>query len=139
MTKKIHVQKEHSKFRFCKDRKFNLRKQFSFLHHITLLVNPKQRFFLMSIINSIPTEWHSVLKTSIDVTVIDPHPNTPTIKTESDNLAPILDASSKQIYQLFLWKQEIPPTAKQKVIGTQTLQSIGRLGLFVSLPNHFSI
>jgi len=38
---------------------------------------------------------------------------------ESDNLVPILDASSKQIYQLVLRKKQkkkqIPPTAKQKL------------------------
>ena len=34
---------------------------------------------------------------------------------ESDNLVPILDASSKQMYKLFLQKKQIPPTAKQKL------------------------
>ena len=32
-------------------------------------VNPEQRFFLMSIVNSIPAEWRSVLKASTEVTV----------------------------------------------------------------------
>ena len=70
----------------------------SFSYGFNPLVNPKQRFFLMSIINSIPAEWHSVVKASADVSVSDPLPNTPTIKMESDNLVPIFDASSKQIY-----------------------------------------
>ena len=34
---------------------------------------------------------------------------------ESYNLVPIFDASSKQIYQFFLRKKQIPPTAKQKL------------------------
>jgi len=69
----------------------------------------------MSIINSIPAEWRSVVKASTGLLVIDPLPNTPTLRMESDNLVPILVASSKQIYQLFLRKKQIPPTAKQKL------------------------
>ena len=89
----------------------------SFSYGINSLVNPEQRFFLMSIINSIPAEWRSVEKASTDhdVSVIDPFPNTPTIMMEGDNLVPILDASCKHIYQLFLQKKQIPPTAKQKL------------------------
>ena len=87
----------------------------SFLYGINSLVNPEQRFFLMSIVNSIPAEWRSFVKVSTDVLVVDPLPNIPTIRMESDNLVPILDASSKQIYQLFLRKKQIPPTAKQKI------------------------
>lgn len=69
----------------------------------------------MSIINSISAEWRSVLKASTDAIMIDHLPNIPTIRMESDNLVPILDASSKQIYQLFLRQNQIPPTAKQKL------------------------
>ena len=77
----------------------------------------------MSIINSIPAEWRCFVKASADVSVSDPLPNTLTIRTESDNLVPIFDASSKQTYQLFLRKKQIPPTAKQKLTNkyTQTL------------------
>ena len=84
-------------------------------HGIKPLVNSEQRFFLMSIINSIPAEWRSVVKASADVSVNEPLPNTPTMRMESDNLVAIFDASSKQIYQLFLRKKQIPPTAKQKL------------------------
>ena len=87
----------------------------SFLYGINPLLNPEQRFFHMSIVNSIPAEWHSVVKASADVSVSDPLPNTPTIRMESGNLVPIFDASSKQIYQLFVWKKQIPPTARQKL------------------------
>ena len=87
----------------------------SFSYGTNPLVNPEQRFFLMSIINSIPAEWRSVVKASVDASVSDPLPNIPTIRMESDNLVPISDASSKQIYQFFLRKKQIPPTAKQKL------------------------
>ena len=36
-------------------------------------------------------------------------------KTDSDNSVPILDVSSKQIYQSFLEKKQIPPSAKTKL------------------------
>ena len=50
----------------------------SFLCGITPPVNPEQKFFfLMSIINSIPAEWRSVLKASTDVSVIDSLSNGP--------------------------------------------------------------
>ena len=86
----------------------------SFLYGINSLVNPEQRFFLMSIVNSIPAEWRSFVKGSTDVLVVDPLPNIPTIRMESDNLVPILDASSKQIYQLFLRKNRFHPLLNRK-------------------------
>ena len=77
-----------------------IREDNSFSYGINSPVNPEQRFFfLMSIVNSIPAEWRSFVKVSTDVLVVDPLPNIPTIRMESDNLVPILDASSKQIYQ----------------------------------------
>ena len=65
----------------------------SFSYGINPLLNPEQRFFLMSIVNSIPAEWRSVVKDSADVSVSDPLPNTPTIRMESGNLVQIFDAS----------------------------------------------
>ena len=79
----------------------------SFSYGTNPLVNPEQRFFLMSIITSVPAEWRSVVKASADVSVSDPLPNIPTIRMESDNLVPISDDSSKQIYQFFLRKKQI--------------------------------
>ena len=73
----------------------------------------------MSIINSIPAEWRSAVKTSTDLLVIDPLPSTPTIRMESDNLVPILDASSKQIYQLFLRQKKTDSTHCQTEINQQ--------------------
>jgi len=95
----------------------------------------------MSIINSIPAEWRSAVKTSTDLLVIDPLPSTPTIRMESDNLVPILDASSKQIYQLFLRQKKTDSTHCQTEINQQVPEHCNQLaeGLFVSLPNHFRI
>ena len=75
----------------------------------------KQRFFLISIINSIPAEWRSLIKASTNVTPANPIPITPAIKMASDNVVPILDISPKQIYQIFLQQKQIAPTAKQKL------------------------
>jgi len=86
-----------------------------FSHDISSLINPEQRFFLMSIINSIPTEWRSLIKASTDVTVAGPIPSIPTIKMASGNVVPILDISPKQIYKIFLQQKQIAPTAKQKL------------------------
>ena len=65
---------------------------------------PEQRFLLMSIVNSIPAEWCALTRASANESLIVLIPNTPTIKTDSDNSVPILDVSSKQIYQSFLEK-----------------------------------
>ena len=70
----------------------------------------------MSIINSIPTEWRTLAKTSTKVSLLSaPIPITPTIKTDNGNFTAISDVSSKQIYQLFIEKKQIPPTAKQRL------------------------
>ena len=86
----------------------------SFSYNTFSLINPEQRFFLMSIINSIPTEWRSLIKASTDVTIADPIPSIKTIKMES-GYVPILDLSPKQIYQTFKQQKQIAPTAKQKL------------------------
>lgn len=67
----------------------------------------------MNVINSISAEWRSVLKASTDVALIGPLPTTPIIKIASENSVAIFDASSKQIYQIFLRKKQIPATAEQ--------------------------
>ena len=86
------------------------------LDFLTPLISPEQRFFLMSIINSIPAEWRTLAKTSTNVSLLSaPIPSTPTIKTDNGNFTAISDVSSKQIYQLFIEKKQIPPTAKQKL------------------------
>jgi len=96
--------------------------------------NPEQRFFLMSIINSIPAEWRSLIKASANVISANPLPTTPTIKLPSGNVVPILDISPKQIYQIFLQQQQIVPTAKQKLsnidiaVKTQAILKRGQSG-----------
>ena len=79
------------------------------------LTNPEQRFFPMSIINSIPAEWRSLIKASTNVASANPIPITPTIKLPSGNVVPILDFCPKQIYQIFLQQKQIAHTAKQKL------------------------
>ncbi|KAL9979105.1 hypothetical protein ACROYT_G016715 [Oculina patagonica] len=79
------------------------------------IVSPEQRFFLMSIVNSISTEWRALAKASGDESLVVPLPNSPTIKLENDNSVPILDVSSKQVYQSFIEKKQIPPSAKMKL------------------------
>ena len=56
-----------------------------FLYNISSLINPEQRFFLMSIKNSITTEWPSLIKTSFDETIADLIQIIPTIKMVSGN------------------------------------------------------
>ena len=87
----------------------------SFSCDFSLFTNPEQRFFLMSIINSIPAEWRSLIKASVNVISANPLPITATIKLPSGNVVSILDISPKQIYQIFLQQKQIPPTAKPKL------------------------
>ena len=69
----------------------------------------------MSLVNSIPAEWHALAKASTDPPIrIDPIQNIPTIMMDSGKVVPILDFSSKQIYQ-FSWKKTSSPSAKQKL------------------------
>ena len=78
-------------------------------------LNPEQGFFIMGIINnSMPASWRLTVKRATTAPVIDPLPDSPAILI-SNNLVPILDASSKQIYRLFLEKKETTPTAKVKL------------------------
>ena len=87
----------------------------SFSCDFSSLTNSEQRFFLMSVINSIPAEWRSLIKASTNVTSANPIPITPTIKMASGNVVPILDISPKQIYLIFPQQKQIAPTAKQKL------------------------
>jgi len=51
----------------------------------------------MSLVNSISAEWRALT------------PNIPTTMMDSGNLFPILELSSKQIYQIFLGKNKFHP------------------------------
>ena len=77
-------------------------------------LNPEQGFFIMGIINSMPARWRLTIKRATTALVTDPLPDTPAILI-SNNLVPILDVSSKQIYRLFLEKKQTTPTAKVKL------------------------
>ena len=68
----------------------------------------------MGLINSMPAGWRLTIKRATTAPVIDPLPDSPAILI-SNNLVPILDASSKQIYRLFPEKKQTTPTAKVKL------------------------
>ena len=55
----------------------------------------------MSIINSIPAEWRSLIEASTNVTSANPIPITPTIKLPSGNEVPILDISLNRSIKSF--------------------------------------
>ena len=77
-------------------------------------LNPEQSFFIMSVINSMPAAWRLLIRTANIAPVFSPLPNTNAILI-NDILIPILEASSKHIYQSFLAKKETTPTAKEKL------------------------
>ena len=64
-------------------------------------LNPEQGFFIMGIIKSVPARWRLTIKRATTARLTDPLPDSPAILI-SNNLVPILDVSSKQIYRLFL-------------------------------------
>ena len=101
----------NKKIRYCRSRDFyNICDLFS----TEKILNPEQGFFIMGIINSMPASWRLTIKRATTAPVIDPLPDSPAILI-SNNLVPILDASSKQIYRLFLEKKQTTPTAKVKL------------------------
>ena len=61
-----------------------------------------------------PASWRLSIKSATIASVIDRLPDSPAIQI-SNNLVPILDVFSKQIYRLFLEKKETTPTAKVKL------------------------
>ena len=87
----------------------------SFNVYDTLLLSPEQNFFFMSLIDSFPAEWRALAKSFTDSSLIEEIPNDPKIVLGNGNSIPILDISSKQIYDIFLRKKQIPPTAKRKL------------------------
>ena len=59
----------------------------------------------MSIINSMPASWRLAIKRATTAPVIDSLPDSSAILI-SENLVPILDASSNKSYRLFLEKKQ---------------------------------
>ena len=96
----------------------------------------------MSIINSIPAEWPSLIKGPhlLNLISANPIPITTTIKMPSGNVVPILDISPKQIYQIFLQQKQIAPTANWTEIIKQVLKYRYWLGkdLHFGLSMHLS-
>ena len=79
-----------------------------------LLLTPEQRFFVMSIIDSIPAHWRTIIKEASSPPIISPVPDAPTILIDENPLT-IADVSSKQIYRLFQAKKQVLPTAQKKL------------------------
>ena len=81
---------------------------------MNLPLTPEQRFFLMSIIDSIPAHWRTIIKEASSTPIISPVPDAPTILVDENPLT-IVDVSSKQIYRLFQAKKQVLPTAQKKL------------------------
>ena len=68
----------------------------------------------MCLIDSFPAEWRAFAKSFTDSSLIKEIPNDPKIGLGNGNSVSILEISSKQIYEIFLGKKQIPPTTKKK-------------------------
>ena len=77
-------------------------------------ITPEQRFFIMGVVRSLPLVWKTVIKSSVCKNEIRPIPHTPHIKLNCGSF-PISDVTSKQIYDSFLCKKQVPPKAQQKI------------------------
>jgi len=84
-----------------------------FLHEDPYVpISPEQRFFIMGVVHSLPSDWKTIIRSSVCTNEIKPIPCTPYIKLNCGSV-PISDATSKQIYDSFLRKKQTPPTAQQ--------------------------
>ena len=79
-----------------------------------LMLNPEQSFFVMSIIDSIPAHWCTIIKDSSSLPIISPISDVPTIIIDGNSLT-FSDVSSKQIYCPFQAKKQGLPTAQKKL------------------------
>ena len=77
----------------------------------------------MGVFNSMPASWRLTIKRTTTAPVIDPLPDSPAILT-SHKLLPVLNASSKHIYRLFLEKKQTTPTAKVKLAAKYSNRDI---------------
>ena len=68
----------------------------------------------MSIIDSIPAHWRTIIKEASSTPIISPVPDAPTILIDENPLT-IFDVSSKQIYRLFQAKKQVLPTGQKKL------------------------
>ena len=67
----------------------------------------------MCLIDSFPAECRAFAKSFTESSLIKEIPNDPKIGLGNGNSVSILEISSKQIYEIFLGKKQIPPTAKK--------------------------
>ena len=72
-------------------------------------LNPEKIFFVMRIVNSIPSHWRLTIKTSTLPLLIDPIPYDPLVTLENKSI-PILNVPSKHIYNFFQEKKSIRPS-----------------------------
>ena len=72
-----------------------------FLHEDPYVtITPEQRFFIMGVVHSLPSDWKTVIKSSVCKNEIRPIPHTPHIKLNCGSF-PISDATSKTDIRLF--------------------------------------
>ena len=77
-------------------------------------ISPEQCFFIMVVVHSLPSDWKTIIRSSVGKNDKRPIPHTPYIKLNCGSF-PISGVTSKQIYDSFLGKKQIPPTAQQKI------------------------
>ena len=95
-----------------------------FLHEDPYVpISPEQRFFIMGVVHSLPSDWKTIIRSSVCTNAIKPIPCTPYIKLNCGSV-PISDVTSKQIYDSFLRKKQTPPTAQQKLTDKYSETSI---------------
>ena len=95
-----------------------------FLHEDPYVpISPEQRFFIMGVVHSLPSDWKTIIRSSVCTNERKPIPCTPYIKLNCGSV-PISDVTSKQIYDSFLRKKQIPPTAQQKLTDKYSETSI---------------
>ena len=75
-------------------------------------ISPEQRFFIMGVVHSLPSDWKTIIRSSFRKNEIRPIPHTPYITLNCGSFL-ISDVTSKQIYNSVLCKKQIPPTAQQ--------------------------
>lgn len=89
-----------------------------FLHEdLSVQISSEQRFFIMGVVHALPSDWKTIIRSSLCKNEIEPIPVTPYIRLNCGSI-PILDVTSKQIYDSVLCKKQIPPTAQQKITDT---------------------
>ena len=87
-----------------------------FLHEDPYVtITPEQRFFIMGVVHSFPSNWKTVIKSTACKNEIIPIPHTRQIKPNCGSF-PISDVTSKQIYDSFLCKKTSPSDSPTKNI-----------------------